>query len=232
MDCIIMWMSFSCGLACTCCLLSCPASPASLWNALAACCSAALCCMKSVWLPGDKQGLSSHCVQYIWQQALSKLFQELCVCQEEPCSASFVLLKGSKPIHLHSRLLVHICASISLASHNVNIVMSCWLTLIASVHQASAEFTDSQKRQLLLVRRHYYQQAGALASTRCKIAPWLQVHSTPSAPHALKFIFFPHHLRTCVYPLGGPCVHTLSSSLYALQNLMIVLAYKIKSKCA
>ncbi|DBA93376.1 TPA: hypothetical protein ACH3X2_003648 [Trebouxia sp. C0005] len=39
---------------------------------------------------------------------------------------------------------------------------------------ASAEFTDSQKRQLLLVRRHYYQQAGALASTRCKIAPWLQ----------------------------------------------------------
>lgn len=39
---------------------------------------------------------------------------------------------------------------------------------------ASAEFTDTQKRQLLLVRRHYYQQAGALASSRCKIAPWLQ----------------------------------------------------------
>ncbi|KAL0033950.1 hypothetical protein WJX77_012326 [Trebouxia sp. C0004] len=39
---------------------------------------------------------------------------------------------------------------------------------------ASAEFSDSQKRQLLLVRRHYYQQAGALASSRCRIAPWLQ----------------------------------------------------------
>jgi len=67
--------------------------------------------------------------------------------------------------------------------------MSCWLTLLASVHQASAEFTDTQKRQLLLVRRHYYQQAGALASSRCKIAPWLQVIPTLSSPHALKFVY-------------------------------------------
>lgn len=104
--------------------------------------------------------------------------------QEELCSAGFVLLKGSKVTDLHSRLLVQLDTFVQvypLQATHVNGVMSCWLTLLASVIQASAEFSDTQKRQLLLVRRHYYQQSGALASTRCKIAPWLQVGLSLSA---------------------------------------------------
>lgn len=39
---------------------------------------------------------------------------------------------------------------------------------------AAAAFTDAQQRQIFKVRRQYYRQAGAIASARSKLAPWLQ----------------------------------------------------------
>lgn len=43
---------------------------------------------------------------------------------------------------------------------------------------ASAEFSDVQTRQILKIRRHYYEQAGAIANSRSRIVPWLQAQGS------------------------------------------------------